>query len=117
MLAAPTIILHGNLTADPATKEVNGKSIVEFTVAVNSRKDDPPTFYRCSTFNPKAIPTFIKKGSPVSVTGEYKPREYQKDGQTRVSHDVYADRLVALPSPKSEAKSAPSGGATDDPQF
>jgi len=86
------IILTGNLGADPTTREVNGKKVANFNLAVSNGFGDnkKTTWFNCSAWQKTAdiVMQFLAKGSKVLVIGEFNPRDYEKDGQKRTSLDV-----------------------------
>lgn len=102
-----TISITGNATSTPELGNRNGKDVANLTIAVNSRIkqndqwiDGPTTFYRIAVWAkgdrdtmPQNVCASIGKGDQVIVTGELRPREYEKDGQTRMSLDIAAHEI------------------------
>lgn len=110
----PSMTIFGNLTKDPAEKEVNGKPITEYGVAVNTRDGDT-IFVDVTSFGAKkGALEYLKKGSPVSVTGAYRFRTFtKKDGSAGYAHSLTQRDLVLLPSGKPR-EDAPVAPAADD---
>ena len=107
------ITFIGHLTADPTTRATSsGKSVTTFTVGVTrSRKytngDRVSDFFRVNAWGATAdyCGKYLNKGSRVAVIGELTPSTYEgKDGKTRFSLDVQADRVENLTEKKAEAK-------------
>ena len=107
------INLIGYLTADPTTRATStGKTVTTFTVGVTrSRKDANgdrvSDFFRVNAWGPTAdfCGKYLKKGSRVAVTGELNLNSYEgKDGKTRYSLDVQADKVENLTERKAETK-------------
>lgn len=107
------INLIGYLTADPTTRATSsGKSVTSFTIGVTrSRKDangdKVSDFFRVNAWGPTAdfCGKYLKKGFRVAVTGELNMNSYEgKDGKTRYSLDVQADKVENLTERKAETK-------------
>ena len=108
-----TLHIIGYLTADPTTRATSsGKSVTSFTIGVTrSRKDangdKQSDFFRITTWGATAdfCGKYLKKGSRVAVTGEVNLNSYEgKDGKTRYSLDVQADKVENLTERKAETK-------------
>lgn len=82
------ITITGNLTADPEQKTTNnGKTLVEFTVAVgryDSRaREERPIFFRVSVWSDRDqawIMNKAQRGTAVTVAGEYNQSPRQGEG-------------------------------------
>lgn len=77
------IILLGRLVKDVeliSSKE--GKSIGKFTLAINNGKGKKPDFIPVTVFGKTAenMVNFTKKGDKISVEGNIKQNDYEKDG-------------------------------------
>lgn len=86
----------GNLGRDGELKSVGGDSVLEFSIASNRGKDDPPTWVRCSVWGRRAdsLAPYLLKGTSVTVVGELSAREFQKrDGSPGFGLDLRVDRL------------------------
>ena len=108
-----TLHIIGYLTADPTTRATStGKTVATFAVGVTrSRKDANgdrvSDFFRVNAWGPTAYfcGKYLKKGSMVAVTGELNMNSYEgKDGKTRYSLDVQADKVENLTERKVETK-------------
>ena len=108
-----TISIIGYLASDPTTRATSsGKSVTIFTIGVTrSRKDangdKQSDFFRITTWGATAdfCGKYLKKGYKVAVTGELNLNSYEgKDGKTRYSLDVQADKVENLTERKAETK-------------
>lgn len=99
-----TITVTGNLTADPELRfTTSGAAVANFTVAENHRTkqgdqwaDDGSTFYRVSAWKTMGenIAESLHKGDRVTVTGQFRTREYEaRDGSKGRSLDITADTV------------------------
>lgn len=99
-----TIIVTGNTTSEPELRFTpSGKAVANFTVAENHRTkqgdtyvDDGSTFYRISAWGSLAenIAESLHKGDRVTVTGQFRTREYTtRDGAQGRSLDITADTV------------------------
>ena len=118
------IVLIGHLTADPTTRAPpNGVTVCSFTIGVTrSRKDQngekQSDFFRINTWRQTAdfCGKYLTKGSKVVVTGELNLNSYKgKDGQTRYSLDVQADKVENLTEkPKEQKPTQPNSDEWQD---
>lgn len=89
-----TVILKGNLAAEPDAKEVsaNGRdtTVVRFNLAVqryfkrsDGTRDKDVTFIPCEAWDSGAetIKKILHKGDPVLINGALKVDQWEKDGQ------------------------------------
>jgi single-strand DNA-binding protein len=87
-----SIVLVGQLTADPALKQTpEGRSVCELRMAVNDRRDQLPMFIDVATFGAgaDACAQHLAKGRQVAVTGRLILEQWTaKDGSKRSKHQV-----------------------------
>lgn len=79
-----SVILQGRLGKDPAPKTTgSGKSVLNFSIAVNTNKDNPPIWVDCSAWEKTAdvISEYFKKGDGIIVMGSLREESWT-DGQT-----------------------------------
>ncbi len=123
------ITFTGNIGSDCQTRYApNGDAIASFSVALTHGYGDKKgtAWLRCSLFGKRAesLAPYLVKGQLVGIVGEFAPREYEKDGQTRMSLDVRVSNVDLLgkrsedwqdaaPAPKRQAAPAQSGGFGD----
>lgn len=92
------IILIGNLTRDPESKQTNGGEVCKFSVAVNEYKDETE-FFNCVAFGKTAgvASQYLKKGKSVYVEGRLKTNKWtDKEGNERKTIDVIVNNLTML---------------------
>ena len=114
------VTLVGRLTKDPELRTAtSGRSIVSFTVAVDSRMKNADgtratSFIGCVAFGQTAetMSKFTRKGSLIGVIGSLNQRKYQRqDGSTASVLEVMCDSVQFL-----EPKGA-RGGFEEVPPF
>lgn len=115
--------LIGRLTKDPVLrKTTSGKSVVNFTLAVDRRKGanaDPsePTadFISCVAWSQVAdlIAQYTNKGSRIGVEGRLQVRNYQDNNNST----VYITEVVVSNLTFCENKKNPTETAVDTPTF
>ena len=99
------IAITGNATADAELRFLpDGKAVANVTVAVTPREkqpdgswgDGPAAFYRVAAWRKlgENVAESVKRGSRVTVVGTLKPREYEHNGEKRISLDVTADSVA-----------------------
>ena len=99
------ITITGNATSDPElTFAQSGTALARFTVAVSKREkqadgswgDGASSFYRVTAFQGLAEHTAesVKRGDRVTVVGRLELREYEHNGEKRLSPDVAADEVA-----------------------
>jgi single-strand DNA-binding protein len=87
------LFILGNITKDPERRVTpSGKPVTNFTVAVNDRKDDTATFFRCAAWDKAAdtIAEYASKGTKIAIWGFVSTRAYidKATGQPRASLEV-----------------------------
>lgn len=133
------VILVGNLTADPETRNLHsGGKVVNMTVATNERWRDKNTgeqkekaeFHRVVIFNEglaKIAEQYLRKGSKVYLEGQLQTRKWQdQSGADKYSTEVvlqsFNSSLTLLDAPsgdsqpqRQERQPSRSGGPAFDP--
>lgn len=101
------VSLIGRLTKDVELKKTpNGKSVVQFTLAVTRTKDESD-FISCVAWNTTAdsMNQFLHKGSLIGLTGSIQTRYYDnKKGERVYITEVLVNRIYFL-EPKSNVQS------------
>lgn len=116
-------ITKGRIGRDAERKAVGDFSVVEFSVAENWKrgKQEGTNWFRVSVWGNygESLIAHLKKGQPISLTGELRVREYEdRDGNSRTSVEVHANEISvpyledAEPSQHERAKA--SGYQSDD---
>lgn len=99
------ITITGNATSDAElTFAQSGTALARFTVAVSKREKQPDgswgdgksSFYRVTAFQQLAehAAESVKRGDRVTVVGRLELREYEHNGEKRLSPDVTADEVA-----------------------
>lgn len=119
--AQATII--GHLGRDVESKSLpDGKAIANFSVATTRKVkgEEMTTWWRVATFGRTAeiAQQYLRKGSPVLITGEPSLREYTtKEGEKRSVLEINADKLTLLGSrndSQSDARSERPAAKSED---
>jgi single-strand DNA-binding protein len=121
------VVLVGRLTRDPEVRTTgNGKSVCDFSIAVNKRSkptDGSPDadFFRVTAWDKTAdyVGNYLGKGRLVAVDGRLQSRKYTgNDGVNREVVEVVAESVQGLDRPRDDADGggAPSGGGYSRPQ-
>lgn len=95
------IVITGNLTNKPELRYLpNGNvPVTTFTVAVNNRRGEDATFFRCTVWRGLAenCAKHLDKGRKVAVVGEVSCHAYStRNGEARASLDVNATDVEFL---------------------
>ena len=90
------VILSGNLVRDIEVKVTEGegsKHVANFMVAVQRTrsKDDAADFINCVAWGQVAdyLGQYGKKGSHITIEGELRTRNYERDGQKVYVTEIY----------------------------
>lgn len=97
------VFLSGNLTRDPEKRDVNGKSVVNFSIATNEGKDRVE-FHNCVAWEKTAdvIAQYCRKGNRVAVAGRLQTRKWDKDGVTKYSTEIVVFNVHLPPKDSSQ---------------
>lgn len=97
------VVLIGRLTRDPETRYIpqTETAVANFTLAVDRpmAKEKTADFIRIVAFGKTAelVEKYLAKGRLVAVQGRIQTGSYtNKEGETRYTTDVYADRVKFL---------------------
>lgn len=113
------VVLVGRLTRDPEFRTTHsGKSVVEFSIAVNKRikpQDGSPDadFFRVKAWGNTAdfVANYLDKGRLVAVDGRLEQRRYtDQSGNSREIIEIVADNVQSLERPRDDAAPSQSGG-------
>ena len=114
MASLNRVFLMGNLTRDPELRYIpSGTAVASFGLAINTtyatptgEKKEDVCFVRVVVWGKQAenCTQYLSKGRPVFVEGRLIYRSWEKDGQTRTTLEVRADRVQFLGRPKSAAE-------------
>ena len=89
-----------------------GESVAGFSLAdtQRTREGEKTIWFECSIWGRRgeALAQYLTKGTPVTVTGTFSPREYTgKDGAQRISYDVRVQDVALQGKGKGEAPAKP----------
>jgi len=92
------VIISGNLTRDAELKiTANSKSVLNFTIAnsIGFGQNKSAQFFRCNLWGDRAtkLAEHLTKGKGVIVTGEIQLREYEKDGEKKISPEIFVGNI------------------------
>ena len=95
------VILMGNLTRDPETRQTpNGQSVTNFALAVNrtwkgqdGQTQEQVSFIDCVAWGKtgEEIAQYMQKGRPILVSGRLDQRSWEQDGQKRSKVEVIVE--------------------------
>ena len=111
-MAINHVSICGNLTADPIKRGTAENPILNFSIAVNSRKKDGenwvyvPNFFDCAIFGKRAsaLSGILCKGMKVAIDGELRWSQWEKDGKKHSKVDIFVNEIVLMAAPKEEQK-------------
>lgn len=88
------LAMTGNLGRDAEVRQAGSSTVCSFAVALSAGWGDKKTttWLNCSVWGRQAegtLPTYLKKGQQVALSGELSTREYQaKDGTMKTSLEL-----------------------------
>ena len=103
------LVVIGRLGRDPESRDVAETTVCNFTMAVDGRKDDPPTWFRVAAWGKlgEVCQRYLSKGRQACVVGPVSVREYDgRDGEKRFSLEVTAREVEFLAGGKDEGSPA-----------
>lgn len=120
-----TVIVAGNLTADPELKNLpSGAAVCQFNIAVNSKHKNKAgelieevSFIKVTAWAKTAelVAEHLAKGSAVCVEGRLKQERWEKDGKKNERTGVTADRVHFVGAKKERATAAtPAADVEED---
>lgn len=93
-------LFTGRLGRDSELKNVNGKTLLSFNVAVDSGFGDKKTtnWVQCNLWGKRAesLNPYLKKGIKIFGMGELTHREFEHKGEKRSSVDVLIDNVELM---------------------
>lgn len=116
------VILTGNLTRDPETRQMpSGGSVTSLRVAVNGRRknnqsqqwEDKPNYFDITVFGAQGenVSRYLTKGSGIAIDGRLDWREWQdQQGNKRQSVEVIADNVQFLSTGGGQGGGGQQGG-------
>ncbi|WP_101698519.1 single-stranded DNA-binding protein [Clostridium minihomine] len=106
-----SIHIKGRLTRDPETRHTDsGKSVTNFSVAVNRRFNrDKADFFNVTAWEKTGefVEKYFRKGSEIIVEGEMQSREYtDRDGNKRIAWELITSNVEFCGSKSDSAENA-----------
>ena len=103
-MSVNTVVLVGNLTRDPETRQAGATTVCSLRVAVNDRVknrdsgawEDYANYFTVSVFgnNGERCAQYLSKGRQVAIEGRLRWRQWESaDGQKREAVEVVADNV------------------------
>ncbi|MFE7659664.1 single-stranded DNA-binding protein [Streptomyces celluloflavus] len=104
-MTLPTVTATGQLGAEPELRfTASGTAVANFTLACNDNRKNPTTgqweqagttWLRCTAWPPlaEAVADQLAKGDTVTITGRWRQRGYDRDGQQRTAEEIHLDSL------------------------
>jgi len=116
------VVLVGNLTRDPETRQAGATTVCSLRLAVNDRVKDPssgewgdrPNYFDVDVFGAQGerCGQWLAKGRQVAIEGKLRWREWEtQDGQKRSAVSVVADNVQFI-GPR-EGGSAPRAAGAE----
>lgn len=106
-----SVNIIGRLTRDPELKTTSGgKTVTEFTIAVDKFGSEEGMFFRVKAWGKTAefVSNYVQKGHKVAVSGRLDQRKYtDQNGNNREIVEIVADNVQSL-TPKGEGTSRPA---------
>lgn len=114
----------GFLGQDAVIKEVNGKQVVNFSIAHSEKyknaagtQVESTTWVECSFWSESKVSEFLKKGTQVFIAGTPEARAWNdKDGNPRGTIHVRVSKIELLGSGKAAAPVENTVSNTPEPQ-
>lgn len=120
-------IIIGNLGKDPELRHTgSGTAVCSFSVATSEKwtgkdgeKKEQTEWHNVVVWEKQAetCAQYLKKGSKVCVRGSIQTRKYDKDGQTRYSTEIKAERVEFLSGVEKKETATKGDGFGDDIPF
>ena len=121
MASVNKAFIVGRLGQDPELKQTpTGKSVANFSVATDNLKNEEPTWHRIIAWEKTAdlCKQYLSKGSQVHVEGRIQNRKWtDKDGQTRHTTEIVAERVTFLGSAQQGASRPATASTAQEPAF
>jgi single-strand DNA-binding protein len=115
----------GHLGQDAVIRSVNGKNVINFSVAHTEKwnnsagvSQQKTVWLECNYWQDKtAIAQYLKKGTQVYVEGVPEVRQWEKDGRHGANMTLRVSSIQLLGGKPAEAAAAQSTPASEEPSF
>ena len=113
------ITITGNVGKDPVQRQTQaGESVTGFSVGVKQGWGDEAStnWFNCSIWGKRGatVAEYVRKGSKVTVCGEFSTREYEGKTQLEVRVSDIDWAKAEGSAPRQESRGGGGGGYTDD---
>lgn len=102
------ISISGRFTRDPEAKQIVGKSLANFSLAVSKGKkgQEEVSYFECIAWEKTAdlINQYCTKGKQANITGELKQNRWVKDGQNFSKVIIVVRQIQLLGGKPTESK-------------
>lgn len=113
----------GHLGRDAMANNVNGKTVLNFSVAHTEKYKDTQgnqrentTWINCSMWERPNLQQYLRKGSVVHLKGKPEIRLYKSHtGETKAEMRLRINELTLLPGGQRDANASPAGNAATHP--
>lgn len=108
MAGVNKVIIMGNLGRDPELSYTQGgMAICKFSLATSKKNkagEEKTSWHRCTAFGKTAetIAQYVGKGSQLYVEGELSYGQYEKDGHTVYTTDIFVNEFTFVGGKKEE---------------
>ena len=113
MAGVNKVIVMGNIGKQPELSYTqNNMAVCKFSLATSKRKKDGTdvtSWHRCTAFGRTAetIAQYVGKGQQLYIEGELSYGQYEKDGQTHYTTDIFVNEFSFVGGAKQEQQQAP----------
>lgn len=110
MAGVNKVIIMGNLGSDPKLSTTQGgMAVCKFSIATSKRKKDGTdvtSWHRCTAFGRTAetIAQYVGKGQQLYIEGELSYGQYEKDGQTHYTTDIFVNEFSFVGSKQDQQR-------------
>lgn len=123
MAGVNKVIIMGNLGSDPKLSTTQGgMAVCKFSIATSKRKKDGTdvtSWHRCTAFGRTAetIAQYVGKGQQLYIEGELSYGQYEKDGHTVYTTDIFVNEFAFVGGKKEEQPQQPQYQAPQQQQY
>lgn len=107
-----SVVVSGNLTRDPETRQTANSSVTNFGIAVNERTKESgewgerANFFKVTVWGKQGenCSQYLHKGSGVMIAGRLRWSKWEKDGETRQGVEIVAEQVQFMPKGSSNGQ-------------
>ena len=114
-MSVNVIMLLGRLGADPESRSTaGGTPVCNFRLATDEGRgeDKRTSWHTCVAFGKTAelVREYLRKGDQAHLQGRLQYREWEKDGQRRITAEIVVDRVTFVGGKSDRASNNGGGG-------